>query len=94
VLEITENDEDGHVYVIFNGKIIQREHTVEKPDHNNVLAVSMAGSILGVKSLDKGNSCLPTVWCQVGSEWCNLVKMTRKTFNLLWHEANTQSIEI
>ena len=50
--------------------------------------------MLGVKFMDQANSCLPTIWCQVGSKQVQLVRMTRLTFNALWAEANTQQYQI
>jgi hypothetical protein len=51
----TSHDDDSleaPVHVILNGKIIMYEHTVEKPETQNVVAILTEGKIVGVRSLD------------------------------------------
>lgn len=54
VLGLCHDDEkaEAPVYVLLNGKVLLKEHTLDKPDHFNVISMATQGSILGVKKLD------------------------------------------
>lgn len=83
-----------NVFVVINGKIILRDHKLDDPNNYNVLQIATTGAILGVKSLDFGNSCQPSVWSVVTSVVAHVVRMSKDTFDELWHDSLTRHKEI
>ena len=53
------------VYIVLNGKVVLREHSMNDPFEFNIIQVARKGHILGAEKLDMDKSCLPTVWSVV-----------------------------
>lgn len=99
--ELTEYENDqilqvgaDRVFVVLDGKVIMREHSLDNPFSYEILSVAKAGSILGVEYLDNGVSTSASVWSIVGSHKANFVEMSRDTFDQIWKVIITREKEI
>ena len=54
-----EGNPDGNVYLLLNGKVILRKHSVEEPFDFKIISVMRPGNFIGVSDLDMGQSNLP-----------------------------------
>jgi hypothetical protein len=85
---------DSTIYVLLNGKIFQRDHDLNKPFEYNIITVAKPGSILGMPSLDHGNSIRPTVWSIVASTIAHVACIPKPVFEELWKESISIGQEI
>jgi len=55
----TEGKSSGNIYLLLNGKVVLRKHTVEDPFEFKIISVLRPGTFLGAQELDMGQSNLP-----------------------------------
>ena len=84
--DLIEIDEKS-VYLLLNGKVVYQDHELDEPIAYKVVMVAKPGTWIGVKALDMGMSCLPTVFPVVYSHTAQLLKLSPATFSQLWHES-------
>ena len=59
---VNVNPQDKTVYLVLNGKIVYQDHSLDDPYAFKVSMIARPGIVIGVKELDNGASCLPTIF--------------------------------
>jgi hypothetical protein len=77
-----------------NGKVVVRNHIIEKPSNFIISQVIKPGQFIGAKSIDSGMTLQPFLMPIVYSHRCDLFKMTAAQFRKLWQLSITQEKEI
>lgn len=93
-ISLDDSDPKCKVFILLNGRVIQREHTVQEPNQEKILAVRLPGSIIGVKDLDLGTSCQPIVWSVIATKYACMCELDKETFDMLWAESTSQQKQI
>lgn len=72
------------VFLVMDGKIVFREHSINDPTDYHIVQVCRSGDILNVPEFDMGVSNGTQVFPVVQSTQAHLVEMSHKTFQMLF----------
>jgi hypothetical protein len=87
-------ENSGNVYLLINGKVILRKHSVEDPFDFNIVSIVRPGTFIGAPDLDMGQSNLPQMWPVVASHYANFLVIPRSEFSAFWRMTVSEACSI